>query len=636
MAQILASATVQQLFERLKKSNSTLNFDRIEEGLNAAKEAYGDEMHWTGETLLAHALGGLDVLLPFEPDEDAVIACLLHHAVGVGGFDLPELERRFGDKLRSLVSGVHLLSHVTVRNRHTSPENLRKILLTVSDDVRTILITLCDRVHILDIVSSLEPEDQRRVSQDSLQLFAPVAARLGIYSLKNSLETCAFPIMYPSDAERIASQIELLHARHGVDVLDRITEFLSEKLAEHSLDVQVETRRKHPYSIFNKMRQKGINDVTEIYDYYACRVIVSDIEECYKCLGVLHNLARPVTQRFKDYISFPKPNGYQSLHTTLASLPSVPQDAVIEVQVRTKQMHREAEYGVAAHWSYKSFGSTARAMEQVQLHSMLATQEPLEETEGESHLVDHIYVLTPGGEIVELPEGATPLDFAFRVHTDLGLAFRGARVNGSIVSIDYGLKNGDIIEILKRGTPQPSPHWFKLLKLASSRAKLRRHFATQDRPALIVNGRRLVNELLRKHHLSPLDEDLKLLKVCDGERLTYQQREDLLMKLGQGSERISSLLMRLDSLKDLRDADTSATTLPDPVSTNIPAKRSVVLEGGFPMPTRFAQCCKPDEVNARRIVGVVNRAGIVVIHRQKCGMLRQANPERKIKAKWGS
>ena len=632
MAQTTVSATAQRLFARLQKANATLNLAHVEEGLDIAVDVYGTEMHWSGETLLAHALGTLDVLLPFEPDADAVIACLLHHAVGMHGWDLPAFERRFGAKLRSLVSGAHLLSYVTVRNRRTSLEDLRTILLTVSDDIRTVLITLCDRVHILNLVSSLEAEDQRRVSQDALQLFAPVAARLGIYSLKNALEDSAFPILYPADAERIASQMELLHARHGTDVLDRITVYLQEKLAEQSLEADVATRRKQPYSIFNKMRQKGITDVTEIYDYYACRVIVSAVEECYRCLGALHQFARPVAHRFKDYISFPKPNGYQSLHTTLANLPCAPQDAVIEVQVRTHQMHREAEYGVAAHWSYKAFGSTARAMEQVQLQRMLATQEPLEETGGESHFVDHIYVLTPGGDIVELPEGATPLDFAFRVHTDLGLAFRGARVNGSVVPIDYALENGDIVEILKRGTPQPSPHWFQLLKLSSSRAKLRRHFAAQDRPGLIVQGRGLVNELLRKHHLPLLDEDLTLLKICDNERLTYQQREDLLMKIGQGAERVSSLLTRLNALKDLRDrpaADEQELAPP-----GIPAARTVVLEGGVPMPTRFAQCCKPDEVNARNIVGVVSRAGIVIIHRRSCGMLRQANPERQVKAKW--
>ncbi|MDD3897177.1 MAG: HD domain-containing protein [Candidatus Peribacteraceae bacterium] len=608
--------------------------ERFERAFRIAEEAYGDALHWSGETLLAHAIGTIELLLPFQPDEDALIACLFHHILSVEGWNLLELEQQFGLKVRSLISGVHLLSHVTARGRRTSIEDLRLMLLTVSDDIRTILISLCDRCYLLKRSDQLPLEDRRRIAQDALLLFAPVAARLGIYSIKHALESHAFPVLYPNDAERIQVQIERMNTLHA-DFLPGVAVALQSALRNEGLSgVMVQAREKQPYSIFMKMRQKSVTDIAHVPDFYACRVVVRTVEECYQALGLLHKLGRPISHKFKDYISFPKPNGYQSLHTTVACLPGSPEDVLIEIQVRTHEMHREAEFGIAAHWSYKSYGSTSRAMEQVQLQRALASQEVLEE-DGEyaAGLVDHIFVLSPKGDIIELPEGATPLDFAFQVHTDLGLSFRGARVNGAMVPIDHTLENGDVVEILRHRTPRPSPHWFQLLRVASARSKLKRYLYQLERPALIVQGRLLVNELLRKHHLPPLDQELSALRLCDGSVLSLQEREDLLMKIGQGAERVSSLLSRLDVFK-------AAVPAVQRGHENVSAfqsqsARQVFLEGNVPMPTRFAKCCKPEEkAPPPPIVGVANRTGIVVIHRRDCGMLRNSNPGRQIAAYW--
>jgi len=624
-------ATIVPLMQRIASVKTDFDEERVLKAYDWAREVYGQEMHRTGMTVLEHAAGVLEMLAPFEPDEDAIISCLLHHAVCKDGISLVELEERFGPRVRSLVSGVHLLSSISIEGRRNSIDDLRLMLLSVSDDVRTILITLCDRCLLLSDPEPLPPEEARSIASDVLQLYAPVAARLGIYSLKHDLEQRAFPVCYPADAERITEQLKQFREQHS-SFLDRTTFSLQEYLGQRHMRADMEYREKEPYSIFRKMNTKGLTHISDVRDLFAVRVIVDATEDCYQTLGLLHNIGRPLSNRFKDFIAFPKPNGYQSLHTTLAQLPYAPKDVFMEVQVRTHKMHREAQYGIAAHWSYKEHGATRLAMEQTQLKKMLSMQEPVGEASEYSSLADHIFVLTPNGDIVELPEGATPLDFAFQVHTDLGLSFRSARVNGSIVPLDYELENGDVIEVLKFKTPKPSPQWMQLLKMSSSRSKLKRHLYALRRVEFIAHGRELVNAELTKHKLPPLDSDLSLLRMYDGGALSFARREDILMKIGQGADRASSLLVHLDAL---REHDFT----PPPQIRKTPPRRQrkdalINLEAGLSMPTRFAKCCKPNEGEKMLIVGVINRSGEVMIHKKSCKMLRNVNPERRVKAEW--
>ncbi|MDD4287644.1 MAG: HD domain-containing protein [Candidatus Peribacteraceae bacterium] len=601
---------------------------RLLRALSLAQDLYGHRMHHSGVRILDHAFETLGALAPFHPDEDSIIAVLLHHALDEGALSLTRLQEEFGPTVRSLVSNVHLLSHVTLRARRSRIEDLRIMLLSVSDDVRTVLITLCDRAAILRLLDAIPQEERRTVCQDVLQLFAPVAARLGIYSLKHELENHAFPVMYPLDAERIKEQIWQFDEEKG-HFLPEAAEELRGFFRARGMEAEIEWRSKEIYSIFLKMQEKAITHIRDLFDLYALRVIVESEAECYQVLGLLHQLGRPVPHRFKDYIAFPKPNGYQSLHTTILQLPGAPPDAFVEVQIRTHAMHRESQYGVAAHWAYKE-GVTAEAIQNARLKKMLLSQESVAGTRVHPY-ADHIFVLTPKGEIVELPEGATPLDFAFTVHTDLGLAFSAARVNGSIVPLSYNLENGDVVEIQKQSPPHPSTRWMQLLKMASSRAKLKRYLAALDRPRFVDCGRKMLNEELRKHHRSPLDTDLTLLKICDGEVLTVQQREDLLMKIGQGAEKPSSFFRRLEALRDIvveeeqRKKRTGRLQRKD---------NEIAVEGSVPMPTRYAKCCSPEAEPRAKIGGVINRLGTVMVHREKCKMFRQANPERRIGVKW--
>jgi len=633
MHSVLSSNTLEETFERLlaeRQARMSTDTALLRRAFADAQELYGEQMHWTGETLIEDCIGVLKTYLPFEPDDEGVIVCLLHHSLDTKRWTLDDLERHYGTTVRSIISSVHLLSHVTMKNRRTSLGNLRMMFLRVSDDIRVVLLILCDHSHKLDRLKLMSPEIRTQICRDVLHLFAPVAARLGIYSLKHQLETSAFPIAYPTDAARIDEQLEQLHQKHG-HFLDTAATTMTKFLADAGVHAKVEGREKQTYSIFQKMRSKSITHVEDIYDLFAFRVIVDTPEACYQTLGLLHRIGHPVVNRFKDYIAFPKPNGYQSLHTTLARLPGVPEGIFIEVQIRTESMHREADMGIAAHWTYKEGATAEHATRRAQLQRALTLQQPLEERPDSSALSDHIFALTPKGDIVELPEGATPLDFAFQVHTALGLSFRSARVNGSIVPLTYQLENGDIVEIMKHRDPHPSPNWLQMLKTASAKSRLKRYLSTQERPSYIQIGRESLNQELQHYHFPQLDSDLTVLRKFDGKPQTHAEREDILMKIGQGSQNAASLLPHLDALQEeLRQRIAQPKQrIPPPTVHAIPK-----VSGNIPMPVRFALCCTPDEEHRSPIAGVIGRDGSVRVHRAECKMLKTVNPERRIDVMW--
>ncbi len=629
-------------------SSQTLTFDTVCAELQArqaacdpaelqrvwavASEAYDDRVHWTGIPLRQHVLQVMEQLAEFCPERDAMVACMLHHVLQLQEWTLPRLEKEYGKTVRSIVGGVHLLSHVTLRGRRTSIEELKMLLLSASDDLCVILISLCDCIVLLKRAKDMPVEEARSIAQDVLHLFAPVAARLGIYHLKQLLEELAFPIVYPSDAESLGEQLDRLHGEYP-QVLEKMRSDVAAFLQRENLPAAVEAREKQGFSIFRKLREKGASSIHGIYDLFAVRVLVETPEDCYQVLGHLHRFARPVVNRFKDYIAFPKPNGYRSLHTTLTDLPGLPPTVFLEVQIRTHAMHQEAQYGVASHWLYKEGGAaTARALQAAKILGSLALQETLEDqSSGLAQLADHIFVLTPHGDVIELPEGAVPLDFAFTVHSTLGLHFQAARVNGSIVPLDYELQNGDVVEIQKRSTPQPSPHWLQLLKMSSSRAKLKKYLLLRDRPDHVTEGRALLNEELKRHGLPQLDSDLSVLRFVEGAALNAQEREDLVAKVGLGAEKASSALNRCDVLHGkLRHTEPQRRRM----VTSPLGGRTLSIEGDIPLPLQFAKCCKPEDGYTGELMGIVTRKAVVMIHRKNCRMTRQSTPSRHITVHW--
>lgn len=625
-----ASVTAQETFDRFMEARLAKGIRtdarRLSDVFQFAKDEYGEAAHWSGDLLIEHCLGVLQILSVFDPDDELVITCLLHHILDSKRLTLEDVERVYGVAVRTMISGEYLLSHVTMKKSRMTLEQMRLMFLKVSTDLRLVLLLLSHQNRILDQIEILPVIQRRQICRDALHIYAPVAARLGIYSLKHEMENKAFPVVYPTDASRITEQLESLHEKHG-NFLPAAANALMVALRDAGIAADVQIREKQPYSIFHKMQIKSISHVEDLYDLFALRVIVGDQDTCYQALGVLHRIGHPVAGRFKDYIAFPKPNGYKSLHTTLAQLPGVPEGVFVEAQIRTQDMQREAEYGIAAHWTYKERGGAAeRALQKIHLQRALLSAPDATLT----GVRDQIFVLTPQGDVIELPEGASPLDFAFHVHSTLGLSFRAAKVNGAIVPLDHVLENGDIVEILKFRDPHPSPHWIAHLKSASARSRLKRYLITHERPLYLAMGRDAMNEELARKRLPQLDSDLSLLRLFDGKKIRLAEREELLIKIGQGAQNASSMLPHLTALK----GKLAPIPMNPPLKKGAASASVVKVDGGISMPVLFAKCCKPDTDYTKEIAGVIGRTGEVRVHNAKCGMLKNVNPERRIGVSW--
>lgn len=631
----LTTAAGRRTIEVIRDMVPGVDEGRLQKALAYAATLYGDRtMDLLPEiTLFDHAVRTAQFLAEFCPDEDAIVAAILEHALKVPESSMVEIGKEFGRPVRDIVSRIHLLSHLYTTDWRKSVDDMKIMLVSVADDVRVLLTALSVACVLLEQLEHVKSEYRMRLCRQSLQLFAPVAARLGIYALKYRLEKSAFPECYPTDAQHISLQLKRLQSEHG-QFLERSAERLNSYLHEHGIEATVVARQKQSYSIFQKMRSKSVTALEKITDLFAIRVIVKSVPDCYQALGLIHQLATPISHRFKDYISFPKPNGYQSLHTCLIGLPDAPKDIMVEVQIRTEEMHREAEYGIAAHWMYKesSKNMVMNSVKQMELTDVLLKQQSVGDRRktGESMtLVDHIYVLTPRGDIIELPDGGTPLDFAFTLHTDLGLKYKSARVNGAIVPISYKLENGDVVEILTNKHPRPTLQWLEELVTPSGRSKLKAYFFSHNRAEFLSTGRDMVNAELKTRGQPPLDNDLSAIGKYEGKTLTQKEREDELVKVGMGSVRTSSILRHVPA----RPAQTKARSAKAPAAK----KDRVGIEGqALTMPYRFAKCCGADIADPKpeKIVGIVTRNGVVNVHRHDCHMVKASNPERKMKMFW--
>lgn len=633
-----ASAGISQQLSVLRELLPESDRRRLSAALDYAAQIYGDRMHdlVPGLSLFDHAFLSAQFLGEFCKDEDALIACILQHALRCPDVTIGDIGREFGRSVRDMVSRVHLLSHLYTTDWRKSVNDMKIMLVSVADDIRVLLIVLSIACILAERIPVADASHRMRLARQSLQLFAPVAARLGMYALKYRLEKAAFPESYPTDAQHIGQQLDRLGNEHGKDFLRDTAQAIRQFLKKEGITAEVMARQKQPYSIFQKMKQKSVSALEKITDLFAIRVVVPEVSDCYQTLGHLHRLATPISHRFKDYISFPKPNGYQSLHTCLIGLPHAPNDVMVEVQIRTPEMHREAEYGIAAHWLYKEQGKKViDSAQQFHLSDVLLKQQTVCGTsdthEDELALVDHIYVLTPRGDIIELPDGGTPLDFAFVLHTDLGLRFKSARVNGSIVPISHRLENGDVVEIQTHKYPQPALHWMEDMATASARSKLKAYFFSHNRPQFLLRGREMVNAELKTRGQPALDAELSVVSSGEDGVLTLRDREDLLVKVGMGSARTSSILRGVP----IRPKQTPRSR---PAAVKPGAVRDLVSVEGEPLdlPYRFAKCCSPQTADPRpeKLTGIVTRAGFLSIHKDGCRMAKSASPGRKVKVKW--
>jgi guanosine-3',5'-bis(diphosphate) 3'-pyrophosphohydrolase len=548
---------VESLIEKVRDYAPDADISRIVEAYLFAEERHHGQKRKSGEPYITHPLAVAHILADLQMGVNTVIAGLLHDVLEDTATTPEELEQRFGATVRQLVEGVSKLHHSerkleifneASRRRMSiakTADNLRKLLVAVAEDLRVMVIKLADRLHNMQTLDALPREKQVQIATETMQVYAPLAHRLGIYQIKSQLDDLAFKYLYPQQYRDISQKVAQTRTERQQEVL-QLVHLLKERLWERGIRADVMGRPKHLWSIFRKMQQQQL-DFSQIYDLIALRVLTDTVEECYMALGIVHELWKPIPSMFYDYIAAPKPNGYQSLHTKVIG----PNERTLEVQIRTWQMHQVAEYGVAAHWRYKE-GADQKPIQlpslQQQLRDLADFKSNLEFLTSvfRDMATDEVFVFTPKGDLIDLPEGSTPIDFAYRIHTEIGHRCTGARVNGRIVPLDYKLRTGDVVEILTRQTPQPSYDWLRIVRTSSARSKIRAYFREARRAEFIAHGRDILERELARLRI-PLatyrDALPEILKA-----LNFRAEDDLYASIGEGLTSVQAVVQRLRSL----------------------------------------------------------------------------------------
>jgi len=625
-----------KMLSRAHRRINNLNESRVKKAFEFAAQKHGGQKRASGEDYISHPIGVANILLDFSPDEDSLIAALLHDVTEDCGVSQEELEKRFGATVMKLVSGLEKLSRLQARGESRQVGSLRKMFLAMARDVRVVLIKLCDRLHNMQTLHFLKPEKQKRIAEETLQIYAPIAARLGIFAIKGPLEDLSFFYLWPEKYEQVAAQMKK-HEQNRTRILKSAKKILWRILKEEKILGDVSGRVKHFYSIFKKMKRKEVGLVDELYDLFAVRIIVPSISNCYALLGRVHQTFTPLSKRFKDYIAVPKPNGYRSLHTTVIGISGAKTKSIpVEIQIRTQKMQIEAEFGVAAHWSYKESKAPQKVAEKSHWIKSLVE---IEETQKDNQnflsdlkidtFSDRIFVLTPTGEVRDLPSRATPVDFAFSIHTKIGLCTRAAKINGKIAALNSILRNGDVVEILKSKTPQPHQNWISFAKTSLARNQIRRFFSGLDREKILRDGREILNKSLERFSLPPLDPHLKIIKDFDSNRKTLREREEILEHIGNGS--LSSSLVVKKILKNRGGVFAKNKKIHRP-KTEEKKKFEILVDGQKGIPLRSAGCCKPEPFDS--IVGFATRGTSIVVHRADCKALEKFDPRRLVEVSW--
>ncbi len=616
--------------------------DLLPRAYDFAREAHAGQMRLDGSPYISHPMEVAGLLGHVESDPPSVAAGLLHDVLEDTLVKPGDLGAQFGEPILGLVEGVTKLSLTNFRSRQEAQaSNLRKMFLAMADDVRVILIKLGDRLHNMRTIAPLPPDRQAAIADETLQIYAPLAHRLGVRRFKWELEDLAFKTLHPEAYEGIAHKIGGGREEREAFVV-RAAAALQAELADAGIIARVDGRPKHFYSIYNKMLEQSI-DFDQVSDLVAVRVLVDTVPECYGALGIVHKLWMPISGLFSDYIAKPKSNGYQSLHTKVLGLERHP----MEVQIRTAEMHRVAEHGIAAHWRYKEGGEPTKFDEQMmkwleqlrELETQLPDEHEWLELVRLDLFKDQVFVFTPQWDVIDLPAGAGPLDFAYRIHTDLGNHCAGAKVNGKLVPLDYEFRNGDIVEIITSPNAKPNPDWLKLIVASSAKSKVRRYLRAQVREENIIAGREAVEKAIRR--LPP--EERKQVDVDGLPDITGSfnlsdvdslwaavgfgeiEPETVVQRLRPGEKAPETLAEEIESFRDLEDQNIE------------PAVRASVSLGDIEgLAARRAKCCNP--LPGDPIVGYITRGHGLAIHRADCKNLQHRaarEPERVHKLNWG-
>ena len=621
------------LIEEIPKYQPGADLDVLQRAYRFSEVSHQGQQRASGEPYLSHPLEVAHLLVGFKMDVTTVTAGLLHDVLEDTTATKEQLEHEFGKEIADLVDGVTKIGKLAFSSREErQAENFRKMLVAMARDLRVLMIKLADRLHNMRTLDYLPPEKSRKIAQETLDIYAPLAHRLGMAKVKAELEDLALRSMQPEDYLDLQRRVAKRRLEREADINHAIT-ILEQKLTEVGIESQIRGRPKHFYSIWKKMHDQG-REFDEIYDLTAIRVITSSVRDCYGTLGVVHSLWKPVPGRFKDFIAMPKVNMYQSLHTTVIG----PKGEPVEIQIRTPDMHRIAEEGIAAHWLYKEKKSGKDRIDDslVWLRQLLENQQDTKDP-GEfldsvrvDLFPDEVYVFTPKGDVKALPEGATPIDFAYTVHTKVGEHCVGAKVNGKLVPLRYTLRQGDIIEIVTSPNQHPSRDWLKIVKSSRARSKINQWLKVEERARSIELGREMFEREAKKYRLNAaalLSGDEMTRAAAD---LGYPGPDDLLAAIGYGKASVHQLLNKLAPGATL---ETVERAKPSP-GTRPTTDQGVRIRGVEDLLVRFAKCCNPLPGDA--IVGFITRGRGLTVHARDCLTVAKSvlDRERLIDVEW--
>ncbi|MCL2508501.1 MAG: bifunctional (p)ppGpp synthetase/guanosine-3',5'-bis(diphosphate) 3'-pyrophosphohydrolase [Oscillospiraceae bacterium] len=607
-----------------------------------AKKAHEGQVRLSGDPYVSHPVAVAKILAHLGMDQQSIVAALLHDTVEDTHITLDDVTARFGGEVSALVDGVTKLGKIPLSTKEEQQaENIRKMLLAMSQDIRVIIIKLADRLHNMRTLQFKPPQRRRDISLETLEIYAPIAHRLGIRSLKVELEDLSISFLDPVAYHEIESRLSEQSVSRN-EYLNEIKASITNRIRTVVSDASIDGRIKSVHGIYRKMYMQS-KQFDEIHDIYAVRIITESVIDCYNCLGVIHDMFRPLPGRFKDYISTPKPNMYQSLHTTVIGSSGIP----FEVQIRTWEMHHTAEYGIAAHWKYK-LGVTSEKMDDrlAWIRQLLDIQKDAENVEDivltiKTDLVpEEVFVFTPKGDVISLPVGSTVIDFAYAIHSAVGNRMQGAKVDGRIVPIDHKINTGEIVDILTSSNPNkgPSRDWLKIVRTSEARSKIRAWFKKERREENIEEGRAEVEREFRRHYIRLPDDEMREFLESIAERQRMNSVSDFYAAIGYGGITLSKLMPRIkDDYNKMIRANEPFELPVVPEIKRVKSSEGVVVEGIDNCLVKFSRCCNP--LPGDEIVGFITRGHGVSIHKRDCTNVPHAiplapEPERWIPASW--
>ncbi len=640
--------TKREFLSTIEQYNPNYDMDIISRAYDVAEEMHRNQLRKSGEEYLIHPLAVAEILAELGMDSETIAAGLLHDVIEDTSYTVEDMTRDFGAEVTELVDGVTKLSALKFESKEErQAENLRKMFLAMSKDIRVLIIKLADRLHNLRTINYMTHEKIIEKCQETLDIYAPLAARLGIYSMKMELEDIALKFLEPAAYYDLAEQVSQRKGERE-SAINEVVEEISKALDEIGIHHETYGRSKHFYSIYKKMKYQHKN-LDEIFDLMAVRIIVDTVRDCYAALGLVHTMWTPIPGRFKDYIAMPKPNMYQSLHTTVMGKNGRP----FEIQIRTQEMHHIAEYGIAAHWKYKE--GVASDKEEVKLSWLRQALEWQKDVNDPKEFMEslkmdlfsnQVFVFTPQGDVIELPAGATPLDFAFKIHTDVGCKCVGAKVNGKMVTIDYPLANGNIVDIVTSpNAAGPSIDWLKIAKSSSARNKIRQWLKRENKNDAVDKGKDLFAQYLRRKGFDPrvLMTNTYISKAA--KELGFKDADDLYNQLSYGGNlqtKVSNLLQRYEDERRKLETEEKNKTLIDDLNEisektqkkiesfrMADAETGVVVEGVDNLMISIARCCTP--VPGDDIVGYITKGRGITVHRTDCDNIKALDEEERVR-----